>query len=313
MPRPGSQRIEKRQRFYARNATLTTYHGVRRRMRPFWTDSANSLASSPFSTLIHPGLTSFADEVSAMIARLFAYVGTLALIAILAVHFWDQMPRIAGDAAQKPSWGLADHSQPAFALGEPGQADKSATYTILRHPQGGRKDIFSWPGAGDRPAAELEIYRLGDEAASSSLPAEDLALRMPPGGELEAAGVVESKFGTVALLWRTTAGAGPKKDKDMDKAKHRASGCLGFFKGIDNPGLRISGWSCQGDGLPAQRGAVACMLDRLTLLTSGNEPKLAELFARAELNRRNCGTAGASAGSGDWITQADNPRLRGAL
>lgn len=276
-------------------------------MRPFWTDPARSLDHSPFSTKIQPALTSFADEICATIARLFAYVGTLALIAILAVHFWDQLPRFAGDAAAKPSWSVADHSYPAFALGAD-HGDKSVTYTILRHPSGGRKDILSWLGPGEQAIAELEIYRLGDEAASASPPPEDLALRMPPGGELEAAGVINSKFGTVALLWRATAGGRPK-----DKDKHGASGCLGFFKGIDDPGLRISGWSCQGDSLPAQRSAVVCMLDRLTLLTSGNEPKLAELFARAELKRRDCGPGGGPPLPGDWITQADNPRLRGAL
>ncbi len=278
-------------------------------MRPFWTESANSStdspARSPFSARIHPTLTSFADEVCATVARLFAYVGTLALIAILAVHFWDQLPRLSGDPALQPDWSPADHSQPAFALAEPEQIDKSIAYIILRHPQGGRMDIFSWPGAGDRPIAELEIYRLGDEAASASPPQDDLSLRMPPGSDLQAAGVVDSKFGTVALLWRTTATSGSKR--------HRATGCLGFFKGVDDPALRISGWSCQGDSLPAQRRAVACMLDRLTLLTSGNEPKLAELFARAELNRRDCGGGAKPAASSDWITQADNPRLRGPL
>jgi hypothetical protein len=263
---------------------------------------------------VHPALTSFVDEVCATIARLFAYVGTLALIAILAVHFWDQLPQLAGNAAAPPSWSLADHSQPGFALGAPGQIDKSITYIILRHPQGGRKDIFSWPGGGDRAIAELEIYRLGDEAASASLPRDDLSLRMPPGGELESAGVVESKFGTVALLWRTTAAAGSKGQfKGRSKKQPGAAGCLGFFKAIDSAALRISGWSCQGDSLPAQRSAVACMLDRLTLLTSGNEPKLAELFAHAELNRHNCGIGGGSVLSGDWISQAADPRLRGAL
>ena len=274
-------------------------------MRPFWTDPANSLA--PFSTEVHPALTSFADEVCATIARLFAYVGTLALIAILAVHFWDQLPELAGDElTQKPSWSVADRGYPAFALGAPDQNDKSVTYAVLRHPAGGRKDIFSWPGAGDRPIAELEIYRLGDEAASAARPSDDLALRMPRGGELEAGGVIDSKFGTVALLRRAVAEAGPN-------GKRGGAACLGFFKGIDDPHLRISGWSCQGDSLPAQRNAVACVLDRLTLLTAGSEPKLAELFARAELNRRNCGAAGGSASSGDWVTEADNPRLRGAL
>jgi hypothetical protein len=278
-------------------------------MRPFWTDPANSRDHALFLTPIHPALTSFADEVCATIARLFAYVGTLALIAILAVHFWDQLPQLAsGGVALRRDWTVADRSYPAFALGGLDQADKSVTYTILRHPEGGRKDIFSWPGQGETQGslavAELEIYRIGDEAASAPSPSEDLALRMPPGGALEAAGVIESKFGTVALLRRATFGP---------NTKHGAAVCLGFFKEIDDPRLRISGWSCRGDSLPAQRGVVACMLDRLTLLSAGHEPGLAELFAQAELKRGNCGPAGESSVSGDWITEADNPHLRGAL
>ena len=67
--------------------------------------------------------------------------------------------------------------------------------------------------------------------------------------------------------------------------------CLGFIKHFDEPDLRISGWSCQGDDLPARRAAIGCMLNRLILLTAGNEPKLAELFARAELKRGNCAGA----------------------
>jgi hypothetical protein len=55
------------------------------------------------------------------------------------------------------------------------------------------------------------------------------------------------------------------------------------------------------------------MLNRLTLLTSGNEPKLAELFARAELRRGDCAAAATPAASVDWVTGTENPRLRGAL
>ncbi len=267
-------------------------------MRPSWTDQA----SSPFSTKIHPALTSFTDEVCATVARLFAYVGTLALIAILAVHFWNQLPEIAGGAAApEPGWRVADRTDPVFALSLDDPSEKSGTYTILGHPKGGRKDIFRWAG-GERPVAELEIYRMGGEA-DRALPAPaDLAARMPAGrdSELEAAGVVDSKFGTVALLRRTSAKDGPPA-------------CLGFLKEIDDPALRISGWSCQGDGLPARRSAIVCMLDRLTLLTAGNEPKLTGLFARAELRRRTCGKLAGSAASDDWITEAGSPHLRGAL
>jgi hypothetical protein len=65
--------------------------------------------------------------------------------------------------------------------------------------------------------------------------------------------------------------------------------------------------------LPARRAAIGCMLDRLILLTSGNEPKLAELFARAELKRRSCAVSAASVTSTDWVTGAENPHLRGAF
>jgi hypothetical protein len=71
-----------------------------------------------------------------------------------------------------------------------------------------------------------------------------------------------------------------------------------------------AGWTCQGDSLPARRSAIGCILSRLILLTAGNDPKLAELFARAELKRGSCT---ASAASADWVTGAENPRLRGTF
>ena len=62
-----------------------------------------------------------------------------------------------------------------------------------------------------------------------------------------------------------------------------------------------------------RRAAVGCMLNRLTLLAAGNDPKLAELFAQAELKRGDCANPSQSAESVDWVTRPDNPRLRGAL
>ncbi len=65
----------------------------------------------------------------------------------------------------------------------------------------------------------------------------------------------------------------------------------------------------QGETLPARRGAITCVLSRLMLLAAGNDPKLAELFARAELRRTGC----AAAPSADWVTGLENPGLRGTL
>ena len=252
-----------------------------------------SPARSLFAAGIHPSLTSFTDEVCATFARLFAYMGTLALLGILALHGWEQF-MLADEPTPKPGWSLADRSYPAFAVSSADLRQKSAPYTRLRHPLGGRKDILRWTGPAAKLAAELEIYRPGGEFDPAA--GADLAARMGGTLGLEASGTLDSKFGSVALLRQ--AGVAD------------ANSCLGFFKRIDDPALQISGFSCQGDGLPARRAAVGCMLDRLTLLTSGNEPKLAELFAHAELKRGGCAPASLTA---DWMTAPEPPQLRGAL
>jgi hypothetical protein len=268
-------------------------------MRPILAYGAHHTA-----TKIHPALRSFADECSGVLARLIAYVGTLALIAIIGVSLWDQVPlRGFGDPAAKAAWSQAARSYPAFAVSQFDSSGKTETYEILRHPDGGRKDVIRWAAQGEKPVAELEIYRPGGELSGSGPPIADIAARMDPEGmrELQAAGVIDSKFGTITLLGLT--------DLSGD-----ARPCLGFMKGIDGPSLRISGWSCQGDTLPARRAAIGCILDRLILLAAGNDPKLAELFAHAELKRGSCAPASAQpVASADWVTGIQNPRLRGSL
>jgi hypothetical protein len=251
---------------------------------------------------IHPALWRFADECNGLFARLIAYMGALALVTIVAVSLWDQLPLRSNDPAAKSAWSVASRSYPAFAVSQFDLPGKTETYEILRHPEGGRKDVLRWAAQAERPIAEIEIYRPGRELSQTGPPIAEIAGRMDPDGlrELQAAGVIDSKFGAVTLL-----GLG---DRDGS-----ARPCLGFMKGFDQPNLRISGWSCQGDTLPARRAAIGCILDRLILLTAGNDPKLAELFARAELKRGSCATASAPATSADWVTGAQNPRLRGSM
>jgi len=255
-----------------------------------------------YPTQIHPVLTSFADEICGMVARLIAYVGTLALLAILGIHFWNQLP--VGEAAEpaaKAGWSAALRSHPAFAVSQFHLPEKTETDEILRHPEGGRQAIIRWAAQSDRSVAELEIYRPGGEFGQSE-PVAEIAKRMDPnsGRELEAAGVIDSKFGNVTLLRRAGEADG-------------AHSCLGFIKRLDEPNLQISGWSCQGDALPARRAAIGCILSRLILLTARNEPKLAELFARAELKRGSCAASAMTAASADWVTGSENPLLRGTL
>jgi hypothetical protein len=155
-----------------------------------------------------------------------------------------------------------------------------------------------WTGEADKPVAELEIYREGGEFDVARPAAADLAIQMGLGsaGALEQAGLIDTKFGPVALFKPAGTADG-------------AGACLGYLKRNEEPALQISGFSCQGDTMPARRAAIACTLNRLTQLASGNEPKLAEFFAHAELKRRACDAGSAS----DWLLGAANAQLRGAL
>lgn len=268
-------------------------------MQPF---PADSTANFPSTGQIYPALTSFTDEVCATVARLFAYVGVLALFAILGIHAWDRLRTdMAAEPAPEAAWSVADRSHPAFALSplnSTDKSDKSDSYVIFRHPHGGRKDVLRWTGPGDRPVAEIEIYRPASDYPSAGAARADLAARMiSPGADLESAGVIESKFGSVPLLRQ--AGV-----------KDGVGSCLGFLKRTDDPALQLSGWSCRGMTLPSRRTDIDCMLTRLTPLSSGNEPKLAELFAHAELKRTSCASATATA---DWMVATENPPLRGTL
>jgi hypothetical protein len=240
-----------------------------------------------------------ADEVVGTLAHLVAYVGALALFAILALAALGQLPDLRGDGpADQPSWSAADRSRPAFAVSRIDSSDKTASYTILRHPEGGRRDVLRWTDMADKPVAELEIYRQGAEFDMTRPAAAGLAAQMGLGVDtpLEQAGLIDTNFGPVALF------------RPADAAQETQA-CLGYLKRYEEPGLQISGFSCQGDSLPARRAAIACALNRLTLLASGNEPRLAELFAHAELRRRGC----APQGSPDWMLGAANAQLRGAL
>jgi hypothetical protein len=254
---------------------------------------------TPTRTAVHLALAGFADEVVGTLAHLFAYVGALALFAILALAALGELPDLHDNGpAPNAGWSVADRSHPAFALSRIDSLEKPASYTILRHPEGGRRDVMRWTGEADKPVAELEIYREGGEFDVTRPATADLAVRMGLGAAapLEQAGLIDTKFGPVVLFRPSATAKGTQA-------------CLGYLKRNEEPALQISGFSCQGDTLPAQRAAIACTLNRLTQLASGNEPKLAELFAHAELKRRSCDVAG----SPDWLLGAANAQLRGAL
>ena len=122
-----------------------------------------SSANSYYTLRIRPALASFVDEVCGTLARLCAYLMTLALMAICGIALWEHLPDVTAMETSPKIWSQAGRTAPAFAVSQLIFPGKTETYEVFRHPEGGRKDVFRWSGIGGTPVAELEIYRPGEE------------------------------------------------------------------------------------------------------------------------------------------------------
>jgi hypothetical protein len=100
-------------------------------------------ANPHYPTSIHPALNSFADDCAGTLARLVAYVGVLALLAMTGFHLWDELPDAAtAEPTPQAGWSLASRPHPAFAVSSLDLPEKTETYDIFRHPEGAARTFF---------------------------------------------------------------------------------------------------------------------------------------------------------------------------
>lgn len=263
-------------------------------------------STTPPHFRLHPVLINFGEECRAISVRLMAYVCGVGALALIAADLFSggaiDMVEASVPLRSREAWVQAVRPLAAFAAPVADFASQSESYEILRHPAGGRKDILRWSAAlTAAPLSQIELYRPGAELTAFGPAASEIAFRVAQGrtDTVQAAGVIETKFGLVALVGFSNHVSGKPQP------------CIGFAHSFETPRLQISGWSCQGEHAQTQRQAVACALDRLTMLSAGNDPKLAELFARAELKRAGCSNLAPA--SADWVTATHEPLLRGRL
>jgi hypothetical protein len=243
------------------------------------------------------------NEISATCARLLGYVGVLFVLAALAAKLLG----IGGvEAAVGPmarsNWIALERPHRAFVLLLPEFPNEpEPDYAILRHPGGGRKDVLIWGNPAQTTSTlRIEIYRPGNEALEASAPeTEELGTVTAK----EPRPTIASKFGELALT------------EFSAQSKDQTRRCVGFARTFDAPRLRIAGWYCKGTDEIIDPAFIACALDRLTLIAAGSDPRVAELFAKAELARQFCHAKGTSRGANirrhDWLSTSRDPRLRG--
>ena len=165
-----------------------------------------------------------------------------------------------------------------------------------RHPAGGREEYLIW-GNPVEPGlySQIAVYRPGGEARNSPTLFVDVARRAALSGlsilRSSAPQPAESKFGpleTAEIQLGSTAG-------------ERA--CLAFRRSDTDAKLHLSGWYCGPDEKPADRLALRCFVDRLSLIRSGEDTDLRALFAAAERSKSPC--AGAKRQTGTKTTWLD--------
>ena len=235
---------------------------------------------------MQPASYSIPGDISATVVRILAYMGGLAILAILAASFFHTPAGVAAvPTAPRPEWVNVERPHPAFELLMPELAAQPSDYAILRRTaDGARKDVLSWGDAsGGGPYVMIEIFRPGPAGERFIDAPSEIAARILPftvSDDVKPAGTIDSKFGAVPLVDFAIAAQTPHG---------RARRCLGFARPFDQPAMQIAGWYCSADDEVVDRATLACVLDRLTVLSAGGDGDLAGLYARAELKRTFCG------------------------
>jgi hypothetical protein len=232
---------------------------------------------------LEPAPYSVSEDVRGTLVRVLAYMGALALLAIVAASFFRTTAFVASvGAPPQPEWIKVPKPFAAFELLAPELAAVPFEYSILRHPaDGARKDVLTWGSpSSDGPSMTVEVYRAGIETEPFGGAEGEIAARLAGftvTDGVKPAGQIDSKFGTVPLVDFAISSQGKTRR------------CLGFARPFDKPLMQIAGWYCGPGEEAVSRPMLSCTIDRLTLNSAGGSLALDELFAQAEVKRTFCG------------------------
>ncbi|WP_158809276.1 hypothetical protein [Beijerinckia sp. L45] len=206
-----------------------------------------------------------------------------------------------------PAWLDVIKPIEIFSLEAANLAKSTKLYKARRSLDGGgRQDTLAFGTlTGDEPALRLTLYRRGSETyvagpvfAAIARIAADAGLSVTRSGLPD---VMATRFGNfqVAAV-ALSAGATP------------ASPCSGFRLALDAPALTMTGLACGGKAADLTRERLGCMLERLDLVSGGDDRALVEFFASTEL-KRNAACTGMRLGPDEphaaWLDdRAATPR-----
>lgn len=187
-----------------------------------------------------------------------------------------------------------------------------------------REDLLAFGHLGDeRPFLQLSLLRAaGPDGAGPPQVAAEAAGDDLADGLARLAGTAGLAASRIHPLGPVDTRLGPVETAELDlREGDAAASCLGFRSGSGGV-LRVSGFACGTPAQPASRAGVACAIDRLDLVSAGEDAALRAVFVAAE--RRGgagCREGSAAAGSasalaigrrGGWLEpDGELPPLRG--
>ncbi len=258
--------------------------------------------------------------------RPFALAGGLIAAGLLLGIFresglWDaaptSAPRVAEPAAPPappPAWKTVARAPSLYALQAPELDRLPRASLVRRHENGTREDrLLAGSFAGDELHLNLAIRRL---ATDGDIDGEGLAAShfVATARRTAQAGLSVLRLAQPTPL-PTKFGIGEAADALLAEGGQERA-CLVVGLSASEGLLRVDGWFCGSAQRPADRGALACLIDRLDLVAAGDDRPLKALFAAAERRREARCAAGAPNPSGrrlSWIDPVTAPPpLRGA-
>jgi hypothetical protein len=214
---------------------------------------------------------------------------------------------------EQPAWVEIVRPHLAFALESPALDGLNASYSVRHHRLGGgRKDELTFGTASSEHGAYMRVslYRPGNEGMAEPDPFEAvIALASESGIDAELRETdrkLTTKFGALPIVAMKLSGpSGPRS-------------CLATASGWNDPRFGLVSWLCNPGPEIVAQGQFACLLDRIALMSSGNDDQLAEFFAHAELQRSFCNLQSSFVSPtphrpDDWIHAKRKPQLRGRL
>jgi hypothetical protein len=223
-----------------------------------------------------------------MLRALLGIALTLTAMAGIAVLLLEP-PEFAvqqSERAQAPRPEWIDIVRPfqLYALPSPAFGAEPQTFTARRRQSDGdRIDALAYGAAAPGPGnwLQIEIRRIGGTAENPIGFFPEMARMAARSGyavdRMALPRSHDTRFGAVEIA-----------DLQLvDGDKHNA--CLGFRLPWQEPGIGFAGIACGTALRPLDRPTLACALDRLDLVSSGEDRALAEYFARTESRRgRDC-------------------------